>query len=267
MQSAACHGTNKGTAHNVPQLKCTQNYFIIRTNVAQWQLQPPSSSRPCVPACHMSHATSPLGTVVLVPAPCTWVESTARPSSCQRDFGGPVSMSKRGSTTRQHSSHNICAGEGPPAPPRFQSASHPALYHVICYPTIYNCIKTHTHSETISSYSATLNEHGSSSSPTKPNNCPIQFYAMFNILFILLSRSHVVGAVVGPNLILDWLITACLSLLVDLWIFKSIWQLTRDEEYCKVGRQIIDGHTWNTYVMCRYDGYICLFTPYLMPSS
>lgn len=87
--------------------------------------------------------------------------------------------------------------------PFFQSA-HPALYHVICYPTIYNCIKTHTHSDTISSYRATLNEHGSSSSPTKPNNCPIQFYAMFNILFIPRSRSHVVGAVVvGPNLILD----------------------------------------------------------------
>lgn len=151
-----------------------------------------------------------------------------------------------------------------PAPPLFQSA-HPALYHVICYPTIYNCIKTHTHSETISSYRATLNEHGSSSSPPKPNNCPIQFYAMFNILFILLSRSHVVGAVVvlvvGPNLILDWLITARLSLLVDLWIFKSIWQLTPDlGVYCKVGRQIIDGHTWNTYVMCRYDGYMSVYS-------
>lgn len=231
-------------------------------------------SHPPPPARACPHATCrmPLRHLVqLCPAPCTWVECDTRPSSCQRDFGGHVSMSKRGSTTRQHSSHNICAREGPPAPPRFQSA-HPALYHVICYPTIYNCIKTHTHSETISSYRATLNEHESSiapSSPTKPNNCPIQFYAMFNILFIPRSRSHVVGAVVvGSNLILDWLITACLSLLVDLWIFKSIWQLTPDLRVsCKVGRQIIDGHTWNTYVKCRYDGYICLFSPYLMPSS
>lgn len=167
MQSAACHGTNKGTAHNVPQLKCTQNYFIIRTNVAQWQLQPPSSSRPCVPACHMSHATSPLGTVVLGPAPCTWVECDARPSSCQRDFGGPVSMSKRGSTTRQHSSHNICAREGPPAPPRFQSA-HPALYHVICYPTIYNCIKTHTRTQRL--FPATARPSMSTGLPPPPLN-------------------------------------------------------------------------------------------------
>lgn len=270
MQSAACHRTNKGTAHNVPQLKCTQNYFIIRTNVAQWQLQAPSSAAAPARACPHATCRMPLRHLVQLcsghPAP----ESEPRPSSCQRDSGGPVSISKRGSTTPQHSSHNICAGEGPPAPPLYQSA-HPAFYHVICYPTIYNCIKTHALRDyfqlQIQFSGTTLNEHGSSiaPSPTKPSNCPIQFYAMFNILYIFPSRSHVVGAVVvGPNLILDWLITACLSLLLDLWIFKSIWQLTRGlrvlyEEYCTVGRQIIDGHGKETHVMCRYDGYICVY--------
>lgn len=225
-------------------------------------LPPPVRARMPHVACHFAtwYSCAP-ATLHLSPIP--------RPSSCQRDSGGPVSMSKRGSTTPQHSSHNICAGEGPPAPPLYQSA-HPAFYHVICYPTIYNCIKTHAlrdYFQLLQFSSTTLNEHGSSiaPSPTKPSNCPIQFYAMFNILYIFPSRSHVVGAVVvGPNLILDWLITACLSLLLDLWIFKSIWQLTRGlrvlyEEYCTVGRQIIDGHGKETHVMCRYDGYICVY--------
>lgn len=76
--------------------------------------------------------------------------------------------------------------------------------HVICYPTVYNCIKiTHAHAK---AKAATCYEskHVSvfwndpslpsrapvpSSHPFSPltNNCPIQFNAMFNILYIFVS--------------------------------------------------------------------------------
>lgn len=135
----------------------------------------PPHSVAAAPARACPHATCRMPLCHLVqlcsghPAP----ESDSRPSSCHRDSGGPVSMSKRGSTTPQHSSHNICAGEGPPAPPLFQSA-HPAFYHVICYPTIYNCIKTHALRDyfqlQIQFSGATLSEHGSSTAPSPPQN-------------------------------------------------------------------------------------------------
>lgn len=155
--------------------------------------------RLCVPACHMSPGYS-------CAKGCTW-EFDARPNACQQ-FQGDLYQCPTGislSLCPASQPHNICAGEG-------SLAHHPALYHVICYPTIYNCIKTHTRELDLSRwlFPATYTMDSALPSILHPT---VRYNFMLCLTFCtFFSVSHFVGASLPvPNLILDWLTYYCVS--------------------------------------------------------
>lgn len=163
------------------------------------QLQP--AHTPPRACCACPHATCRQGTVVPRAAP----ESSMRGLMLVNNFRGTCINVQLESLAAQPATHNICVGEG-------SLAHHPELYHVICYPTIYNCIKTHTRELDLSRrlFPATDTMDSALPSILHPT---VRYNFMLCLTFCtFFSVSHFVGASLPvPNLILDWLTYYCVS--------------------------------------------------------